>query len=118
MTLKELRESKELIQSECANLLGIPIRTYIRYENDESKSDTVKYRFMVEKLSEYRTVDEEHGVLTIEQIKEVCNQVFNNYDVLYCYLFESYAKGNAKDTSDIDLLISANVTGIKFFGLA
>lgn len=117
MTLKELRESKGLTQSECANFLVIPVRTYVRYENDERKSNTIKYQFMIDKLNGYGIVDEEHGVLSIEHIKEVCNQVFNNYEVEFCYLFGSYAKGNAKDASDIDLLISVNVTGIKFFGL-
>ena len=36
-------------------------------------------------------------------------------DVNFCYLFGSYAK--AKPTSDVDLLISANVKGLKFYGL-
>ena len=67
-----------MIQNKCANLLGISIWIYIRYENDESKLNTVKYRFMVAKLREYGTVDEEHKILSIEQIKEVCDQVFNN----------------------------------------
>lgn len=117
MTLKQLRTGKGLTQSECAKFLGIPVRTYVRYENDEGKSDTIKYRFMVEKLNEYGIVDEEHGILTMEQIKEVCTRVFSGYEVEFCYLFGSYAKGKAKETSDVDLLISAKVTGIKFFGL-
>lgn len=117
MTLKQLRISKGLTISECAKFLGVPIRTYVRYENDESKSNTIKYRFMVEKLIGYGFIDEEHGILTMEQIKEICGRVFSNYDVKFCYLFGSYAKGKAKETSDVDLIISANVTGIKFFGL-
>ena len=117
MTLKQLRITKRLTQSECAKFLGVPVRTYVRYENDESKSDTIKYQFMVEKLNGYGFIDEEHGILTLEQIKEVCGHVFNSYEVEFCYLFGSYAKGKAKETSDIDLLVSTNVTGIKFFGL-
>ena len=35
----------------------------------------------------------------------------------YCYLFGSYAKGTAKQTSDIDLLVSTPLTGMQFFGL-
>jgi len=38
-------------------------------------------------------------------------------DVNFCYLFGSYAKAKAKPTSDVDLLISANVKGLKFYGL-
>ena len=117
MTLKELRINKGLTQSKCAKFLGIPIRTYVRYENDDGKSDTIKYQYMIEKLNEYGIVDEEHGILTLDQIKEICTQVFSDYEVEFCYLFGSYAKGKAKETSDVDLLISVNVTGIKFFGL-
>lgn len=32
-------------------------------------------------------------------------------------LLKTYAKGKANETSDVDLLISANVSGIKSFGL-
>ena len=35
----------------------------------------------------------------------------------FCYLFGSYAKGKATPVSDVDLLISANVNGLKFYGL-
>ena len=117
MALKELRIEKGLTQSQCADFLGIPLRTYSRYENDENKKDSIKYEFMMDKLSEYGFVDEEHGVLTLEQIKKTCNSVFKNYEVDFCYLFGSYAKGKANEKSDVDLLISTNVTGIKFFGL-
>ena len=37
--------------------------------------------------------------------------------VLFCYLFGSYAKGKAIPASDVDLLISTNVKGLKFYGL-
>ena len=48
---------------------------------------------------------------------EKCGNVFQKYDVNFCYLFGSYAKSKAKPTSDVDLLISANVKGLKFYGL-
>ena len=117
MTLKQLRISKGLTQNECAKIIGIPLRTYVRYENDLNKTNTIKYSFIINKLNEYGFIDEEHGVLSKEQIKEVCQQVFANYEVEFCYLFGSYAEDAAKETSDIDLLISSNATGIKFFGL-
>lgn len=71
----------------------------------------------MEKLNKFGYIDEEHGIITIKQIKDVCSRVLKNYEVDFCYLFGSYAKGKAKETSDVDLLISVNVTGIKFFGL-
>ena len=117
MTLKELRIEKGLTQSQCANFLGIPLRTYTRYENDENKKNYIKYQYMMDKLSEYGFIDEEHGVLTLDQIKNTCINVFKNYEVDFCYLFGSYSKCKANEKSDVDLLISTNLTGIKFFGL-
>ena len=35
--------------------------------------------------------------------------------LLSCYLFGSYAKGDANPKSDIDLLISVNASGLQFF---
>ena len=63
------------------------------------------------------TIDEEHGVLAIKDIIKICERVFEQYDVNYAYLFGSYAKGRATGTSDIDILVSASVKGIEFFGL-
>lgn len=55
--------------------------------------------------------------MTVEVITEVCKRIFEEYPVKYCYLFGSYSKGKAKETSDVDLLISTEITGLKFFGL-
>ena len=35
MTLKELRKEKGLTQAACAKVVGVPMRTYVRYEADE-----------------------------------------------------------------------------------
>ena len=40
------------------------------------------------------------------------------YDLKFCYLFGSYAKGYAKEDSDVDLLISTSLTGIRFVGVS
>lgn len=117
MTLKELRKSKKLTQVECAKHLGIPLRTYQSYEADEAKIDSMKYSFMIQKLEGYGFIDETHGVLTIDQIKGVCTAVFRDFDIEYCFLFGSYAKGKATELSDVDLLISTSVSGMKFFDL-
>lgn len=62
-------------------------------------------------------IDEETGILELEDIVQKCTEVFERYEVSFCYLFGSYAKGKATQTSDVDLLISANVKGLKFYGL-
>ena len=115
--LKKLRNEKKLTQQQVAELVGISLRSYKSYENDEKKKDTLKYKYILEKLQSINPIDEEHGVVDVEYIKEKCESVFKNYDVNFCYLFGSYAKSKAKPTSDVDLLISANVKGLKFYGL-
>lgn len=117
MTLKELRKEKKLTQRECAKYLGVPIRTYQNYEADINKINSIKYQFMIQKLNDYGFVDETHGILNINEISNVCKKVFQDYDIEYCYLFGSYAKGKATEKSDVDLLISTSITGIEFFDL-
>ena len=117
MTLKELRKTKKLTQAACAKYLGIPLRTYQNYETDASKVGSIKYNFMLQKLEQYGFVDETHGILTIEQITNICASVFEEYSVEYCYLFGSYAKGKATEVSDVDLLISTPVSGMRFYDL-
>lgn len=117
MTLRELRKQKGLTQAECAAYLGVAFRTYQNYETDISKQPSIKYAYMMEKLQQFGFVDESHGILTIEGIKETCNNLFTEYGVDFCYLFGSYAKGTASETSDVDLLISSSVLGMRFYEL-
>ena len=116
--LKELRIEKKMTQREVADLVGISLRSYKSYENDENKRDTLKYRYIMEQLEKINFIDEEHGLLTVSDITRKCSEVFTRYNVKFCYLFGSYAKGKETPSSDVDLLISADVKGIKFYGLA
>ena len=116
-TLKELRLSKKITQQEAAAILGVSLRSYKEYENNESKVGTLKYRSMVSELEKHIALDEEHGILTLDEIKEGCKTVLDKYNVKYCILFGSYAKGKATPTSDVDLLIYTTITGLKFYGL-
>lgn len=115
--LKILRTEKKLTQIQAAELAGISLRSYKSYENEEDKKGTFKYNYIVEKLLQINPVDEDHGILEIEDIRRKCAETFRKYDVNYCYLFGSYAKGKATPGSDVDLLVSANVKGLKFYGL-
>ncbi len=117
MTLRQLRKNKGITQQKAADFLCIPLRTYLNYENDIKKIDTIKYKYMMEKLHSYGYIDEENGVVTLSEIKQICREVFSKYPIEYCYLFGSYAKGKATPKSDIDLLVSTNLTGLKFYGL-
>ena len=117
-SIKELRKTAGLTQADVSALVGIPLRTYINYENDPVKRGSIKYRYIIEQLERIAFVDENHGILNIDDIVEKCSQVFGDYPVHFCYLFGSYAKGNPTEQSDVDLLISTDVTGIKYYGLA
>ncbi|MBQ2220650.1 MAG: nucleotidyltransferase domain-containing protein, partial [Acidaminococcaceae bacterium] len=55
--------------------------------------------------------------LSLEQITDICGRILPDYSVDYCYLFGSYAKGTASEQSDVDLLVSMPVDGLKFFEL-
>ena len=115
--LKELRNEKKLTQQQVADIMGVSLRSYKSYENDEEKVETLKYAYMMQKLAEINPIDEEHGIIEVEYIKQKCAEVFKKYDVHFCYLFGSYAKSKATPTSDVDLLIYADVKGLKFYGL-
>jgi predicted nucleotidyltransferase len=117
MSIKELRQSLNLTQKEVSEMVDIPLRTYINYENDETKKGTIKYLYIKDRLESYGFIDETHGILSIDKIKEICSSVGSKYNVEYIYLFGSYAKDNADALSDVDLLVSTSITGMKFFGL-
>ena len=53
----------------------------------------------------------------LKNIKEICYNVLKEFGVEYAYLFGSYAKGKAKITSDVDLLVSMPVNGLAFYEL-
>lgn len=115
MSIKELREAHGLSQVKCAKYLNIPIRTYKRYEAYEEKVNKIKYQYIIDKLHELDFIDETHGKLSIDQIKSIVNDVLSNYNVDFCYLFGSYAKGKETEKSDIDLLISMPLNGLQFY---
>lgn len=115
--LKTLRTQKKLTQKEVANQLGISLRSYITYENDERKIDTIKYKYILQELNKLNYIDEEHGLLTIEGIQEICESIVERYPVDFCYLFGSYAKNCPTEISDVDLLISTSLKGLDYVGL-
>ena len=115
--LKSLRLKNKLTQKEAAKKIGISLRSYIPYENQAVLTGTPKYRFLLAEMNEMTRLDEEHGVLTTDEIKTVCGGILKDYPVQYCYIFGSYAKGKATAASDVDLLISSGITGLRFYEL-
>ena len=103
-------------QIEAAKFLEISRRTYQKYEALENESDN-KLKYYIFRLNELNVLDEEHGILEIDDIKKIVDNIFSKYNINFCYLFGSYAKNKATPQSDIDLLIDTGLTGLDFFGL-
>lgn len=120
MTLKELRNQYDLSQLEASNIVGVPVRTYRRYETDDNYGDDLKRKVFISLLTDYCEITEEKGLLSIDKIRTTVTELFDNKykgQIDFCYLFGSYADGTAKETSDIDLFVSSSLTGLKFVGL-
>ncbi|MDD4184363.1 MAG: nucleotidyltransferase domain-containing protein [Candidatus Izemoplasmatales bacterium] len=117
MDIKSLRKKLGLTQVEAAKTVNISLRSYKSYENDISKVNTIKYDYILSRLTEYGRIDEEKGILSLKDIRDTVNDILQNYEVEYCYLFGSYSKGNARENSDVDLLLASSVSGLDFYGL-
>ena len=51
------------------------------------------------------------------EIQRQLAPVFDAYGVHSAVLFGSFAKGTAKETSDVDLLVDSGLRGLRFVGL-
>ena len=54
MELKNIRIQDKITQKEAANLIGVPYRTYIRYEANPSYEKSYTYRKMVVQIVLHR----------------------------------------------------------------
>lgn len=57
MELKRTRKNCKLTQAQAAEVVGVPLRTYVSYENNEEKADKLKLSRMIEILEEYASKD-------------------------------------------------------------
>ena len=48
--LKRIRNARRITQQEAAELIGISLRSYVTYENDERKEGSAKYRFLLQEI--------------------------------------------------------------------
>lgn len=113
--LKRNRLELNITQEEAARLLNISRRTYQKYETIENNDPKLDY--YVFKFKELNKVDENTGLLSIDKIKAVVSSIMSKYKIKTCYLFGSYAKSKAKPSSDVDLLIESDITGLDYYGL-
>lgn len=120
MELKEIREKYGLSQIDAATIIGIPVRTYRRYESDNRYGNSFKRRAFIDTLVDKCEITEEKGLLSTDIIKDILIALFENeYNgkIDFCYLFGSYSKGTANEKSDVDLYVSSKLQGLEFVGL-
>ena len=113
-----MRKNLGYTQDKMAQMLNISRKTYIKYEKLQNENANPKYHYYVYRTKQFALVDEEHGILSIDSIKKAVNKVMKEYDIKSCFLFGSYAKGKAKEKSDVDLLISTSEKGMRFYEIA
>lgn len=121
MTLLETRQKYNLSQLDAAEALKVSLRTYIRYEKDDSYGDEYKRTAFISELDNKYEITEDKGLLTIDYIKDALTQLFDKeYKgiINFCYLFGSYAKGYASEKSDVDLCVDTDLKGLKFVALS
>lgn len=121
MGLRETRINYGISQLEAANAVGVPVRTYRRYETSDDYGDEHKRQMFINMLKDCYEITEEKGMLSIETIKTALTELFDNeYKgvINFCYLFGSYAKGYATEKSDVDLCVSTSLKGLDVVGLA
>jgi len=115
--IKDIRHEAKLTQAQAASYVGIPLRTYIRYEQDYPGVSDIKRDYIIRRLNDLTEITEEKGILSIESIQKTVSEICRDHGIALCYLFGSYAKGYATEKSDVDLMIDTNITGLDFFGL-
>ena len=118
MTLLEARHNYNLSQMQAACVLGIPLRTYVRYEKDDAYGSEMKRKMMVQSINEKYEITETKGILSIEEIKEKVHDLIETKykdTISFCFLFGSYAKGYATGTSDVDFCVSTTLKDQDYF---
>ena len=116
--LKQRRKELGLTQIQAAQVCGVSRRTYQTYEEQPNINQV--YDELLRKLKETGILDGTNYVLNIKFIKEVCNKVFKEQypEVETAILFGSYARGEARGNSDVDIIVVCPAMGMRFFGIA
>jgi len=121
--IKQARLNAGLTQASASEYLGISKRTIGSWEDGSRTPSTGVLLAVAEKLLAYPKKSEavysaKEGIYSLSEIISIVRRVVQTEDVSRVVLFGSYAKGLAKATSDVGLLVETPLTGLAFFGLA
>lgn len=64
---------------------------------------------------EERITSQINGVLSFDTIVIKLSPIFKSFGIRKAVLFGSYAKGNEKEASDIDIMVDTEIKGLDFF---
>ena len=56
-------------------------------------------------------------IYTVTELRDTLSPIFAEHGVRSAVLFGSYAKGQATERSNVDLLVDSGLRGLAFFGL-
>ena len=78
MTLLQIRNKYQISQALAASSVDVPLRTYIRYENNNDYGNSLKRESMIQKLMNKYEITEDKGILSIEAIKNELTSLFDS----------------------------------------
>lgn len=96
MKLKVLRNTKKMTQQQVADLVGISLRSYKSYENEQKKQGILKYDYIFEKLEKENLIDEEHGILEIDDIKKLVRMFLKDTMFIIVTYLDRMLKGTRR----------------------
>lgn len=122
-SLKVVREHLGYTQAELSKRIGIPINTIRNWEQEARKPSDWVLQLLLDKLlslsyESNNPIDETTGILSFFTILHSVEKIAPMYDINQVILFGSYASGQAREDSDVDLFIDSDLYGLEYFEFA
>jgi predicted nucleotidyltransferase len=118
--LKVVREHLGYTQAELSERIGIPINTIRNWEQEARKPSDWVLQLLLDKLlslsyESNNPIDETTGILSFFTILHSVETIARKYDIKQVILFGSYASGQAREDSDVDVFIDSDLYGLEYF---